>query len=152
MPRRKLLRRFDPSYGVSMVAVEIEAKILQREVENMDVQSNSDVETRGNTAREKSKRCWDHLCLLTAGLSDRDRRIIHALLFRDFYHILELYLCHIRTKHPEGSAPSPLPQKPKKAADSEFSEWLFEPQPKGDSHAPSNVREKAGRRPTSGPR
>jgi hypothetical protein len=126
MPRRKLLRRFDPTYGVSMVAVEIEANILQREVENMEVQSNSDVETRLNTVREKSKQCWDHLCLLTAGLSDRERRIINAFLFRDFYHILELYLCHVRTNHPEVSAPSTPPVKPKKQSD-EFNEWLFEP-------------------------
>jgi len=139
MPRRKLLRRFDPSYGVSMVAVEMEAKILQREVENMDVQSNSDVETRGNTAREKSKQCWDHLCLLMAGFSDRERRVIHFLLFRDFYHILELYLCHVRTNHPELSSPNTAPPKLRKAADSEFSEWLFDPLPKGDPHASRNT-------------
>ena len=73
MPRLKLLRRFAPSYGVSMPAVEIEAKVLQSEVERMELQSASDVETRLNAVREKSKQCWDHLCLLTAGFSDREQ-------------------------------------------------------------------------------
>jgi hypothetical protein len=59
-------------------------------------------------------------------------------LFRDFYHILELYLCNVRTKHPELSTPSPPPKKPTKSADGEFSEWLFDPLPKGDSHASRN--------------
>jgi hypothetical protein len=122
-----------------MPAVEIEATVLQREVERMELQSVSDVETRLNSVREKSKQCWDHLCHLTAGFSDREQRILYALLFRDFYHILELYLCHVRTKHPGLAAPSPSPSKLKKPLASEFSEWLFEPQPKGDSHASSNV-------------
>jgi hypothetical protein len=61
-------------------------------------------------------------------------------MFRDFYHILELYLCHLRTKHPELSAPSPSPVKPKRQTDDEFSEWLFDPTtPKGDPHASRNT-------------
>jgi hypothetical protein len=72
-------------------------------------------------------------------LPERDRQIIRCLLFMDFHHILELYHCHVRTKHPELSAPSPPPVKAKKPADSEFSEWLFDPLPKGDSHASRNT-------------
>jgi hypothetical protein len=67
-------------------------------------------------------------------------RIIHSLLFRDFYHILELYLCHVRTKHPELSAQSPPPAASKKPTASEFSEWLFDPlTPKGDPYGSRNV-------------
>jgi hypothetical protein len=139
MPRRKLSRRFEPSYGVSMMAVEEEAKALNRQVENMEVHSASDVEAKVNAIRKKSRQCWDHLCLLTDDLADRDRQIIYTLLFRDFYHILELYHFHVRTKHPGTAAPSPPPLKSKKPSASEFSEWLFDPQPKGDSHASSNT-------------
>jgi hypothetical protein len=139
MPRRKLARRFDPIRGVSMIAVEEEAKHLCREVENREMLSASDVDIRLSEVRGKSKQTWDHLCLLLNHASEKERRIIHSLLFRDFHHILELYLCHIRTKHPELSAPSPPPVKPKKSADGEFSEWLFDPPtPKGDSHASCN--------------
>ena len=79
-----------------------------------------------------------HLQLLLSQLSERDRQIIHGLLFRDFHHILELYLCQVRTKHPELSVTPPL-VKSKKPAPAEFSEWLFDPLPKGDSHASHNT-------------
>jgi hypothetical protein len=122
-----------------MIAVEEEAKHLRREVENRQILSASDVDIRLSEVRGNSKQAWDHLCLLLDHVADKERRIVHSLLFRDFHHILELYLCHVRTKHPELSAPSPPPVKPKKSADGEFDEWLFDPLPKGDSHASHNT-------------
>jgi hypothetical protein len=37
------------------------------------------------------------------------------------------------------SAPNPPLMKQKRQTDDEFSEWLFDPLPKGDSHASRNT-------------
>jgi len=138
MPKRKFLRRFEPRYGVGASLVAEEAKALGREVEDCELAAPAEVDAWLAERHALCRRCWDELQLLLGHLPERDRRIIHCLLFRDFYHILELYLCNVRTKHPELSTPSPPPKKPTKSADGEFSEWLFDPLPKGDSHASRN--------------
>ena len=127
MPKRKFLRRFEPRYSVGASMVAEEAKALGREVEDYEVQSTAQLEKWLNERHALCRRCWEELQLLFGHLPERDRRIIHSLLFRDFYHILELYLCHVRTKHPELSVASPSPPIPEKGPDSEFNEWLFEP-------------------------
>ncbi|MGA2440696.1 MAG: hypothetical protein ABSH08_07045 [Tepidisphaeraceae bacterium] len=139
MPKRKFLGRFEPRYGVGASLVAEEAKALGREVEDCECAAPGDVDARLAERHASCRRCWDELQLLLGHLPERDRRIVHGLLFRDFYHILELYLCHVRTKHPELSAPNPPLMKQKRQTDDEFSEWLFDPLPKGDSHASRNT-------------
>src|SRR5438046_2941383 len=100
MPRKKLLRRFEPRYGVSQAAVEVEAKYLGREVEDYEHSSSAEIESRHGACEKQSRHTWEHLQLLLEGLDEKDLRILEALLFRDVYHIAEVYLAFIRTKHP----------------------------------------------------
>ena len=139
MPRRKLLRRFDPRYGVGASLVAEEAKMLGREAEDCGACSLGQVKDWLKERHQKCTRCWEELQLLLSSLPEPERQVIHCLLFRDFYHMLELYLCHVRTKHPELAMASSAPMKPKKPTSNEFSEWLFDPLPKGDSHATRNT-------------
>jgi hypothetical protein len=139
MPKRNWLRRFEPRYGFGASLVAEEAIALGREVEDCRACALGQVKDWLTERHEKCRRCWDELELLLASLPEPEQQIIHSLLFRDFYHILELYLCHIRTKHPELSSTSPTPVKPRKPALSELSEWLFDPLPKGDSNASRNT-------------
>jgi hypothetical protein len=140
MPRQKLARRFEPRYGVSIQMIEEEAKWLGREAEDYEAAAASEMDATLKDRHASCRKCWDEFQLLLGHLPEREGRINHCLLFRDFYHILELYLCHVRTKHPELSAPSLPPMKPKRQTDDEFSKWLFDPPtPKGDPHASRNT-------------
>jgi hypothetical protein len=140
MPRRNLARRFEPRYGVSNSMVEEEAKWLGREAEDYETCSPAQVTDWLKERHASCRRRWKELQLLLGHLPERERRIIHCLLFRDFHLILELYLCHVRTKHPEFVASNPPPVTLTKVADDEFGEWLFDPPtPKGDSHASSHT-------------
>jgi hypothetical protein len=106
MGRYKKVRRFDPRFGVSMAAVEVEAKALAREIEVYAVLAPSDLEAKRVELHANCQHCWEHLQLLIAGLPEREKRTLHVVLFRDFYHILELYLAHVRTAHPQSVTPS----------------------------------------------
>ena len=139
MPKRTLVRRFEPQWGVGASLIGEEAKWLAREVEDCGACSLGQVKDWLKERYTKCRQCWDELEFLLSSLPEPERQIIHCLLFRDFHHILELYLCYVRTKHPELSAASAQPVKPKKQAPAEFGEWLFDPLPKGDSHASSNT-------------
>jgi hypothetical protein len=139
MPRRKLLRRFEPRYGVGASVVAEEAIMLGREAEDCGACALGQVTDWLKERHDKCHRCWQELQLLLSSLPEPKRQVIHCLLFRDFYHILELYLCHVRTKHPEVAVASPWPSKPKIPRSDEFSEWLFDPLPEGDPHASRNT-------------
>ncbi len=127
MPKKNLLRRFEPRYGVGESVVIEQAKILGREAEDYEALATSQVDEWVNERHTSCRRSWDEFQLLLSGLPEAERQITLCLLFRDFYHILVLYLSHLRTKHPElsvsASAPAPRADKPP----SEFSEWLFQP-------------------------
>jgi len=125
MPRRNTMRRFEPRYGVSATMIEVEAKALGREVDDYEILAPSDVEQKLKERHEKCKHSWEHLGLLLAGLSEREQRVIYCLLYRDFYHILELYLCHVRARNPALVQQVPRATKPDALA-GEFREWLFD--------------------------
>lgn len=127
MPRRRFLRRFDPQYGVNESMLAVEAKYLEREIENRGVLESSRIEAWLAEGHESCRRCWEEFQQLINPLPERDQRIIRSLLFRDFYHILVLYLHELRAKYPNSSAPSrPLP-KPGNKSQIAFDEWLFKP-------------------------
>jgi len=107
MPRRKLLRRFDPQYGVNEGMVAVEAKYLAREIENRETVAPSRIEAWLKTSHNSSHHAWDELQSLVNQLTEQERWIIHSLLFRDFFHILALYLHHLRVKYPIFSTLSP---------------------------------------------
>ncbi len=126
MPKRKQSRRFEPRYGVGASVVAEEAKALGREVEDYEVQAANSIDEWLNERHALCRQRWDELQVLLGHVSERDIRIIRCLLFRDFHHILELYLCHVRAKYPEVSAPTSSLPTPAKRRDCEFHEWLFD--------------------------
>ena len=130
MPRPKLARRFQPRHGVSQAALDVEANYVAREFEDYQVLAASDVEAKRVERHANCEHSWKHLNLLLDGLSEGERRIIQCLIFRDFYHILELYLTYVRSGHSTRSSgsPSPPPTARKRSeTDDKFSEWLFGP-------------------------
>jgi hypothetical protein len=126
MPKRKLLRRFEPRYGVGASVVAEEANALGREVDDYEVQAANSIAEWLNERHTLCRQRWDELQVVLGHVTERDTRIIRCLLFRDFHHILELYLCHLRAKHPEVSAPTASVPITTESRDSKFNEWLFE--------------------------
>jgi hypothetical protein len=126
MPRRKLGRRVEPRHVVSAAAIEEEARWLGREVEDCQLLSATEVTKTIGEQHAKCVQSWEHVRLLLDGLPKRERHAIQLLLFRDFCHILELYVHHIRSMHPPSAVrASHVVHSPK--VDSPFNEWLFDP-------------------------
>jgi hypothetical protein len=127
MPRRNKARRFEPRYGVSQAALEVEAGYLGREVEDYQVFAASDLEAKRVERQADCEHSWKHLHLLLDGMSEAEQRIIHCLVFRDLYLALELYLTYVKSRSPEASSASPSPVKApgRSQSDPKFSEWLF---------------------------
>jgi hypothetical protein len=126
MPRRKLARRFEPTCGASTAMIEEEAKWLRREIEDCQILSAAEVTKTLAARHTKCVQSWEHLQLLLTALPKREQRAIQCLLFGDFFHILELYVHHVRSMHPASAAPIHHAVNPPKA-DVPFSEWLFNP-------------------------
>ena len=127
MPKKVLLRRFEPRYGVGESVVAEQAKMLGREAEDYEPLATSQVQEWLTERHTSCRRSWDEFQLVLSGLPEAEQRITRCLLFRDFYHILVLYLSHLRSKHPEFSAPASAPVPRVDKPPSEFSEWLFQP-------------------------
>lgn len=125
MPRPKKARRFDPLFPISAASIEVEAEYLRREVDNYAVLAPSDVETKRIERHANCQNTWKHLHLIMDAMPERDQRVLHALLFRDIWYVLELYRTYL---HPIAQRLSPTPkvQEPAAPQSSAFSEWLFE--------------------------
>ena len=105
--------------------IECEAGALGREVEDREVLAASEVEQKRSEVHAAAMHAWEHLVVLTQNIPERDRALIQSLLFRDFYHILEVYLAHVRAMGPPSvSLPRPS-AAPKDTPPAEFTEWLF---------------------------
>jgi hypothetical protein len=125
MSRRKSARRFrEPRLGVNALMVEEEAKTLSREADDYSLLAPARVQEKLAERNERCRHSWQHLQRLLVSVPEHQRQIMQCLLLRDFYHILELYLWHVRGTHPESPSPIPPAVSPKPC--SEFSEWLFE--------------------------
>lgn len=126
MPRPKLARRFEPRYGVSQAALDVESTYVIREMEDHRSLSPTDIDTKRITVHSNCKHSWEHLQLRLNAIPDQERRIIQSLLFRDFYHLLELYLTSIAKLHPATAKPFVSSPRSKPVDPSSFSEWLFD--------------------------
>lgn len=127
MPGRKKARRFEPRYGVTQAAIDVEAGYLAKEVENYRLLASSDVSAKLTKRHADSKDSWDHLQLLLDSSAERDRQVLQSLLFRDLYLVLELYVTYLRSIQSNAATVSgPAPKKPSSPS-LPFSEWLFDP-------------------------
>ncbi len=127
MPRRRIARRFEPRYGVSASMVAEEAKWLGREVEDHEHLAIGEAKQKVQERRGLCERSWNHLKLLLKSVSERERTILHALFYRDSFHILELYLEFVRRKHPEQPKAAVAPSSKTQTDPSKsFPESLFD--------------------------
>lgn len=126
MGRPTRARRFEARYGVSQAVIDLEAKYVNRELEDYEVLAPNDVEAKRTDLHQASREKWEHLQLLLAALPEHECRIVQALLFRDIYFLLELYVASIRQRHPEPSTQAASSTHGKSPGAEPFSEWLFE--------------------------
>jgi hypothetical protein len=124
MPRTKQARRFEPRYGVSQVAIDVEAQHLARELDDYLVYSLNDLRDKLEKRRAGWKQADERVQQLVVRLPERERLVVQCLLVRDVYHIFELYLTYLTSHEPEGTAPLNAP-KPSDTPATPFSEWLF---------------------------
>ena len=133
MPRKKLIRRFEPRYTVNQEMVDREATYVAREHEDYLLGSLDDLRKR----LEQIRVCWrraDEAAGSLIGLQgEREALAYRCMIARDFYHILELYCTCMRSNLPEvsGDAPKRPAVRPRKPVEEEeklapFGEWLFE--------------------------
>jgi|GEM_PF-4670606 len=92
MARKKLIRRFEPRYGVSEAMLEVEAAYVARELEDYLVLSANDVTATRNRRRHDVTAADQQLRMCLASLGDRPRAALEALFIRDVHHIALLYI------------------------------------------------------------
>jgi hypothetical protein len=123
VPKKKSIRRFEPRFGVTRLMIETEAKALAREAEEYHLRSITELNDVLRERRKAWKQADDTLRQILDGIADREHLALQCLLFRDFYHMLELYLEHARAQPLHG-----LQRAAHVTADAEmtpFSESLF---------------------------
>lgn len=133
MPRKKLIRRFEPRYGVSEEILAFEARYVAQEVEDYRTYAIKDLKDMLAERRSKWLRADGTLQVQVKVLPEHDRLIVQCLLVRDIYHLLELYSTCLRTAFPRASGTVPAEPEPRveeekiKERPIPFSEWLFSP-------------------------
>jgi hypothetical protein len=132
MPRKKLVRRFEPRYGVSEDMLAAEAQYLGREVEDYRVYALADLKKMLSDRQGQWLKADGTLQVQFEVLPERERLIVQCLLVRDVYHLLDLYQVYIRGAFP--GAAGVIPAEPEERAKEEigdrpvpFSGWLFGP-------------------------
>jgi hypothetical protein len=140
MPRKKLIRRFEPRYTVSQDMVEAEAKYVAREFEDRMVRSTDELGQNLRTLRQVWAEADAVLEAAVAALPERERLALLGMIVRDVFHLTELYCTHLRATGASSASPPPPPKlpRPRSTIDERvetpperrlpFSEWLFAPE------------------------
>ena len=124
MPRKKSVRRFDPPMGVSREMVAHEARYIAKELDDYLILAPSDVQRFLSERRSAWKQADRVLGQQIARLPERECIALQAMLVRDSYHLLELYLAHVQERISSGDV-APPPIKRQAEVQLPFSEWLF---------------------------
>jgi hypothetical protein len=132
MPRKKLIRRFEPRYGVSREMIELESKYVAREIEDHLLLSADDLSKRLDEIRSRWRQADAIAERCVRALGAREALAFQCLIARDLYHILELYcqcLSAVVPARPDETT-APPPDSPNKTDKEEekiipFGEWLF---------------------------
>ena len=131
MARKKLIRRCEPRYGVSEEILATEALYVAREVDDYRILSVAELNKKLAERQSLWLKADGSLQVQVEVLPERERQIVHCLLVRDIYHLLELYATYLRNAFPGASGT--VSSEPEPRADEEkaeersvpFSEWLF---------------------------
>ncbi len=97
MPRKKLSRRFEPRFGVSQSMVDVEAKWVERELEDHLLASTNDLRKRLSEIHAKAVTAEEGLKTTIGRLPDRERLALKCMLARDMFHIAALYETFLRS-------------------------------------------------------
>jgi hypothetical protein len=130
MPRRQLVRRWEPRFGVSRQMLDVEVTYVAREKEDYLLQSTVELRDRLAHLQTLWKAADGVLEGAVAALPERDRLAVSCLVVRDLYLQLELHCTHLGKQtgvEPVGRQSPPATS----ASTSElttipFCEWLFE--------------------------
>jgi hypothetical protein len=132
MPRKKLLRRFEPRSGVSQAMLEVESGYVRQELEDYLLRSKDELRERLKELNERLATTGESLQAMLAKVADRERLALRCMMARDFLHIAALYESFL------GGAELPKPVVPAKPVPEEltaedepmpvvpFREWLFD--------------------------
>ena len=135
MPRKKLIRHFEPRYGVSQSMVDVEATYVAREHEDYMLLSVADLRKRLETLRNQWREADEAAERLLHGMNERELLGWQCLVTRDYYLMLELYGTCLRAVSGQPTEPPSAPDQrveKKTLVKREekvlpFSDWLFEP-------------------------
>jgi hypothetical protein len=135
MPRKKLIRHFEPRYGVSREMIEAEAKYVAREFDDHLLLSTRDLKEKRAAVRQACAEADQALEAAVYALPERERLALECMVVRDVYHLYALYLVHVRPNTADTPPPVPVQKSVAVLADSPdtprekvlpFSEWLFD--------------------------
>ena len=91
MSRKRLIRHFEPRYGVSRGMVDVEATYVAREHQDYMTLATNDLRQRLGELRDKWSEADQTAEALVRSLPERDALAFQCLLVRDMFLILELY-------------------------------------------------------------
>jgi hypothetical protein len=132
MPRKKLLRRFEPRSGVSQAMLEVEGGYVRQELEDYLLRSENELRERLKELKERLATTGESLQAMLAKVADRERLALRCMMARDFFHIAALYESFLGgAELPKGTIPpKPTPEEltpaGKPVATVPFREWLFD--------------------------
>ena len=134
MPRRKLIRHFEPRYGVSQAMIDVESKYVAREHDDYMTLSLTEMQQKLHELRGKWNEANQTAEALVRSLPEREAVAFQCLLVRDLFLILALYNACLQTKRdelgPQPVIPAEPPRTLRSVAALPFSEWLFDPSSK----------------------
>jgi len=115
MPRKKLVRRFDPRFGgVSQSMLDAEAAYVAREFEDQLLYSIADLRKCLDGVQAKTAACEGNLKAILDRLPDRERLALKYMLAADICHIALLYETFLRSSKAVSEATgqrSPAPEE-----------------------------------------
>src|ERR1017187_9704707 len=97
MPHRNIARRFEPRYGVSQPMVDMEAKWVERELEDQLVFSINELRKKLSDIQAKVASAEQGLKTTLSRLPDRERLALKYMLARDVFHMAALYETFLRS-------------------------------------------------------
>jgi len=100
MPRKKLVRRFDPRFGgVSQSMLDAEAKYIAREFEDHLLYSITDLRKHLASVKTTTEASESNLQAMLDRLPDRERLALKYMLAADICHIALLYETFLRSSN-----------------------------------------------------
>jgi hypothetical protein len=117
MPRKKLVRRFDPRFGgVSQSMLDAEATYVARELEDHLLYSITDVRKCLDAVQTRMAASESNLQAILDRLPDRERLALKYMLAADICHIAMLYETFLRSSNIVGEATGPHTPAPEEVA------------------------------------